>query len=154
MAEQKVKNVVDNRRARHEYHIEDTFEAGLVLVGSEVKSLRAGKASLQDAYAEVKNGEVWVNNFHISPYEQANRYNHEPLRPKKLLLHTREIGKLWAASQQKGYTLIPLKIYFKEGKAKVLLGVAKGKKLYDKRDDLAKRDAARDLERTLKERNQ
>lgn len=126
----------------------------MVLVGSEVKSLRAGKANLQDSYAEVKNGEVWVNNFHISPYEQANRYNHQPLRPKKLLLHNREISKLWGASQQKGYTLIPLRIYFKEGKAKMLLGVAKGKKLYDKRDDIAKRDAARDLERTLKERNQ
>jgi len=153
LAENKVKNVVENRRARHEYHIEETYEAGLVLVGSEVKSLRAGKANLQDSYAEVKNGEVWVNNFHISPYEQANRFNHQPLRPKKLLLHTREIGKLWGASQQKGYTLIPLRIYFKEGKAKLLLGVAKGKKLYDKRDDIAKRDAERDLERTLKERN-
>lgn len=153
MAESKVKNVVENRRARHEYHIEETYEAGLVLVGSEVKSLRAGKANLQDSYAEVKDGEVWVNNFHISPYEQANRYNHQPLRPKKLLLHRREIGKLWGASQQKGYTLIPLRIYFKDGKAKMLLGVAKGKKLYDKRDDIAKRDAARDLERTLKERN-
>lgn len=144
--------VVENRRARHEYHIEDTFEAGLVLQGTEVKSLRAGKASLQDAYGEVIEGEVWVNNFHISPYEQGNRFNHEPKRPKKLLLHRREIDRLYGLTQQRGYTLVPLKIYFKNGRAKMLLGVGRGKKLHDKREDIAARDAKREMDRSIKER--
>lgn len=144
---------IENRKARHEYHVEDTYEAGLVLQGTEVKSLRGGKANLQEAYAEVRNGEVWVINFHISPYEQANQFNHEPKREKKLLLNKREIDRLYGMSQQKGYTLVPLKVYFKNGRAKMLLGIAKGKKTYDKRDDLAARDAKRDLERTMKERS-
>jgi SsrA-binding protein len=147
-----IKPVVDNRRARHEYHIKENYEAGMVLVGTEVKSLRAGKANLRDAYAYVKNGEVWVNNFHISPYDPGHQFNHEPLRPKKLLLHRREIQKLLSVQQEKGYALIPLKIYFKQGRLKLDLAVAVGKKLYDKRDDLAKKDAKRNIERALKER--
>lgn len=149
-----VKSVVDNRRARYDYHIKDVYEAGMVLVGTEVKSLRAGKANLKDAYAVVKGGEVWVNNFHISPYEQGNRFNHEPLRPKKLLLHKSEINKLLGIQKESGYTLIPLKIYFKNGRAKMELAVAVGKKSYDKREDIANRDAKRDIERAIKSRNQ
>ncbi len=148
-----IKPVVDNRRARHEYHINENFEAGLVLAGTEVKSLRMGKANLQDAYAVVKDGEVWVNNFHISHYEKANQFNHDPLRPKKLLLHRREINRLQALQREKGFTLIPLKIYFKDGRAKMDLAVAVGKKLYDKRQDIANRDAKRDIERAIKERS-
>ena len=111
----KEKVVIRNRRARFNYHIEDTYEAGLVLVGTEVKSLREGKGNLQDAYAEVRNGEVWVNNFHISPYDKGNRFNHDPKRSKKLLLNRREINRLWGMTQQKGYTLVPLRVYFKRG---------------------------------------
>lgn len=148
-----IKPVVDNRRARYEYHIKENLEAGLVLVGTEVKSLRMGKANLRDAYAVVKDGEIWVNNFHISPYDKGNQFNHDPLRPKKLLLHRREINRLYALQREKGLTLIPLKIYFKEGRAKMDLAVAVGKKLYDKREDIANRDARRDMERSLKERN-
>jgi SsrA-binding protein len=148
-----IKPVVDNRRARYEYHIKENLEAGLVLVGTEVKSLRMGKANLRDAYAVVKDGEIWVNNFHISPYDKGNQFNHDPLRPKKLLLHRREINRLYALQREKGLTLIPLKIYFKEGRAKMDLAVAVGKKLYDKREDIASRDARRDMERSLKERN-
>lgn len=147
-----IKPVVDNRRARHEYHIKENFEAGLVLVGTEVKSLRNGKANLRDAYAVVKEGEVWVNNFHISPYEMGNQFNHDPLRPKKLLLHKREIQRLQVLQREKGLTLIPLKIYFKDGRVKMDLAVAVGKKLYDKREDLAARDAHRDIARAIKER--
>lgn len=149
-----IKPVVDNRRARHDYHIKDVYEVGMVLVGTEVKSLRAGKANLKDAYAVVKGGEVWVNNFHISPYEQGNIFNHEPLRPKKLLLHKSEINKLLGIQKESGYTLIPLKIYFKNGLAKMELAVAVGKKNYDKREDIANRDAKRDIERAIKSRNQ
>ncbi len=126
----------------------------MALVGTEVKSLRTGKGNLQDAYAVVKDGEVWVNNFHISPYEKGNQFNHDPLRPKKLLLHRNEINNLLGYAEGKGYTLIPLKIYFKDGLAKMELAVAVGKKIYDKRDDMAKRDAKRDMERVLKSRNQ
>lgn len=144
--------VIENRKARFSYHVEATLETGMVLQGTEVKSLRAGKGNLQDAYAEVKNGELWVVNFHISPFEQANRFNHEPRRPKKLLAHSKEIDWLMGESQQKGYTLVPLKIYFKHGRAKLLLGIAKGKKLHDKRDDIAARDAKREIERSVKEK--
>jgi SsrA-binding protein len=145
-----VQPVVENRKARHEYHIEETYEAGLALVGTEVKSLRLGKGNLQDAYAVVKSGEVWVNNFHISPYEQGNQFNHDPKRPKKLLLHKTEINRLLGLQKEKGYTLIPLKIFFKHGLAKMDLAVAVGKKLYDKRQDIAERDSKRDIERALK----
>jgi len=145
-----VQPVVENRKARHEYHIEETYEAGMVLVGTEVKSLRMGKGNLQDAYAVVKSGEVWVNNFHISPYEQGNQFNHDPKRPKKLLLHKSEIRRLLSMQREKGFTLIPLKIFFKHGLAKVDLAVAVGKKLYDKRQDIAERDSKRDIERAIK----
>ncbi len=148
-----VKPVVDNRKARHDYHIKEAFEAGLVLTGTEAKSLRAGKGNLQDAYAVVRDGEVWVNNFHISPYEKGNRFNHDPLRPKKLLLHRKEINRLVGLQKEKGYTLIPMKIYFKNGLAKTELAVAIGKKLYDKREDLAKRDAERDMQRAFKDKS-
>ncbi|MGR6837033.1 SsrA-binding protein SmpB [Syntrophomonas erecta] len=147
-----IKPVIVNRKARHEYHIKENFEAGLVLAGTEVKSLRMGKGNLQDAYATVRNGEVWVINFHISPYEKGNRFNHDPLRPKKLLLHRREINRLLGLQKEKGYTLIPLKVYFRDGLAKVDLAVAVGKKLYDKREDIAKRDAERSIARALREK--
>lgn len=153
MGKQKgIKPVVDNRRARFNYHIKENFEAGLVLSGTEVKSLRMGRGNLQDAYAVVRDGEAWVNNFHISPYDKASHFNHDPLRPKKLLLHRREIVRLQSMQREKGYALIPLKIYFKEGLAKLDLAVAVGKKLYDKREDIAERDAKRHIEQTVKER--
>ena len=148
-----IKPVVENRKARHEYHIKDVYEAGIVLAGTEVKSLRMGKGNLQDAYAVVKDGEVWVRNFHISPYEEGNQFNHEPLRPKKLLLHRREINKLLGLQKEQSHTLIPLKIFFKHGLAKMDLAVAVGKKLYNKREDLAARDAKRAIDRAVKERN-
>lgn len=156
MAEKKKgeKVAIENRKARFNYHIEDTLEAGMVLHGTEVKSLRGGRGNLQDAYAEIKDGEVWVVNFHISPYEQANRFNHEPRRLKKLLLNRKEINQLTGMTQQKGYTLVPLKVYFTRGKAKMLLAIAKGKKLHDKRDDIAEREAKREIDRSIKERNQ
>jgi len=147
-----IKIVATNRKARHEYHIEDVIEAGLVLQGTEVKSLREGRVNLQDAYATVRDGEVWLLNMHISHYRHGTRFNHDPLRPRKLLLHRREIQRLAKAIEQKGYTLIPLKIYFKRGKAKVELGIAKGKKLYDRRADIAEREAKRRLERVMKRR--
>ncbi len=147
-----LKPVVNNRRARHNYHIKETYEAGLVLLGTEVKSLRMGKGNIQDAYAVVRDGEVWVNNFHISPYEKGNQFNHDPLRPKKLLLNRREINRLTGLQKEKGHTLVPLKIYFKNGLAKMELAVATGKKLYDKREDIAKRDARRAIERIVKEK--
>ena len=147
-----IKPVIENRKARFEYHIKENYEAGLVLVGTEVKSLRAGKGNLKDAYATVKDGEVWLMNFHISPYEKGNQFNHDPLRPKKLLLHRREISRLAGLQKEKGMTLIPLKIYFKDGRAKADLAVAVGKKLYDKREDIAERDAKRSIARAIKER--
>lgn len=143
---------IENRKARHDYHIEEVYEAGIELKGTEVKSLRAGKANLKDSFALVRNGEVFVHNMHISTFEQGNRFNHEPTRVRRLLLHKNEINKLIGASQQRGLTLIPLKIYFKNGRAKVALALAKGKKLYDKRDDMAARDAKRDIEKAFRER--
>lgn len=153
MAKQKgIKPVIDNRKARHNYHIKETFEAGLVLAGTEVKSLRMGKGNLQDAYAAVKAGEIWAYNFHISPYDKGNRFNHDPLRPKKLLLNRREINRLAGMQKEKGCALIPLKIYFKDGLAKMEIAAAVGKKLYDKREDIASRDAKRAIDRVMKER--
>ncbi len=155
MAEaKKLKQVAENRKARHEYFIIETYEAGLVLQGTEVKSLRAGKVSLADCYARVENGEVIVYNMHISPYEQGNRFNHEPKRPRKLLLHKHEINKLYANVREKGYTLVPLAIYFNKSRAKMTLALAQGKKLYDKRDAAANRDAKREMDRAMKERQQ
>jgi len=147
-----IKVATENRKARHDYHIEETMEAGLVLTGTEVKSLRLGRANLRDSYAEIKNNEVFLVNSHISPYEQGNRFNHDPLRPRKLLLHRSEIRRLIGKVKERGYTLIPLKIYFKRGKAKVELALARGKKLYDKREDMLERDARREMERAFQER--
>lgn len=142
--------VIENRKARHDYFIKEVYEAGLVLAGTEVKSLRQGKGNLQDAYAQVNHGEVWLYNFHISPYEHGNRFNHDPLRPKKLLLNRREINKLWQVQKLRGYTLVPLQVIFKRGRAKVDLAVAEGRKNYDKRESIAKREAQRNIERSVK----
>ncbi|QGU00347.1 tmRNA-binding protein SmpB [Candidatus Syntrophocurvum alkaliphilum] len=150
---QRTKTVIKNRKARFEYHIKETYEAGIALVGTEVKSLRNGRGNLQDAYAVVKSGEVWVNNFHISPYEQGNQFNHEPKRPKKLLLNRREINRLTGLQKEKGFTLIPTQVYLKNGLMKMELAVAVGKKLHDKRQDIAARDAQRDMERAFKEKS-
>lgn len=145
------KIVTENRKARHDYFIEESYEAGIALVGTEVKSLRSGKANLKDSYAALENGEIFLNNMHISPYTEGNRFNHEPRRKRKLLLHKKEIFRLVGKTKDKGYTLIPLKIYFKRGKAKVELALARGKHSYDKRKTLAKKDAQREIARALKE---
>jgi len=141
------KVVARNRRARHEYFILETFEAGIALQGSEIKSIRAGQISLAEAYVRINGKEAWLEDAHIAPYEQASIFNHEPLRPRKLLLHNSEIRKLWDTVRQKGVTVIPLSVYLKNGKAKVEIAVARGKKLYDKRAEIAKRDAQREIER-------
>ncbi len=148
------KIITKNRKAWHDYHIVDTVEAGIVLLGTEVKALRDGKANLRDSYANVKNQEVFLYNVHISHYSHGNLNNHEPLRERKLLLHRKEIKKLIGKTQEKGLTLVPLKLYFKRGKVKVELAMARGKKLHDKRHTIAKRDADRDLQRTLKSKDQ
>jgi SsrA-binding protein len=145
--------VIVNRKARHDFHIIETIEAGIALKGSEVKSLRLGKANIRDSFARVENGEIILYNVHISPYEKANIFNHIPKRPRKLLLHKREIRYLTGSVREKGFTIIPLKVYFtSQGKAKVELALAKGKHLYDKREAIAQRDAQRELERTWKEK--
>jgi len=144
------KLICQNKKAFHNYFIEETYQAGIALLGSEVKSLRDGKVSLGDSYADIKRGEVVLVDAHISPYPQANRMNHDPLRTRKLLLHRREISRLIGKVEQRGYTLIPLKFYFVNGKVKVDLGLAKGKKLYDKRETLKKRDMEREMERGRK----
>lgn len=146
------KTLAENRQARHNYFIEEVYETGMVLTGTEIKSLRAGRANMRDSFATVKNGEVFLHNLHISPYEQGNRFNHEPTRVRKLLLHKHEINKLIGYIQQKGLTLVPLKIYLKRGMAKMALGVAKGKKLHDKRQDMAEKDAKREMQRAFKEK--
>jgi len=146
-ADSGTKTVVTNRKARHEYRIEDTVEAGIVLTGTEVKSLRAGRANLQDAYATVQDGQMILLQCHISPYEFGNRQNHDPLRPRTLLLKRREIDKWEREVRKGGATIIPLKLYFRKGYAKVLLGLAKGKKQYDKRADIAERETRRRLDR-------
>ncbi len=142
--------VVRNRKARHEYQVLETWEAGIVLRGTEVKSLRQGRANLQDAFARVDGGELWLHNLHISPYEAGNRFNHDPLRPRKLLLHRQQLRKLIGQIEQKGLTLVPLDIYFRRGIAKVTLALVRGKKLHDKREDLRRRDAEREMERAWK----
>ncbi|MEW8973815.1 MAG: SsrA-binding protein SmpB [Tissierellaceae bacterium] len=147
-----VKVVATNRKARHEFFIEDKIEAGIVLKGTEVKSIRQGKLNIKDSYASVDNGEVYINNMHISPYEQGNIYNVDPLRKRKLLLNRREIRKLAQDIKLKGYTLIPLSVYIKEGRVKVELATAKGKKLYDRREDIAKRDAERRIKQHASEK--
>ena len=142
-----------NRQARHNYFIDETYEAGLVLVGSEVKSLRDGKANLKDSYARIQKGEAFLVNAHVSPYSGANQFNHDPTRTRKLLLHQQEIERLTGKTKERGWTLIPLKLYFKNGRAKVELGLARGKKLYDKRETLRRKEAERDVERSLRSRH-
>ena len=145
-----IKPIAENRKARHDYFVVDTYEAGLVLVGTEVKALREGRANLKDAYAKVKNGELWVYQLHISHYSHASYDNHDPLRPRKLLLHRDEIKRLVGKVNEAGHTLVPLKLYFKSGKVKLLLALAKGKRQYDKRESIQRRDAQRDLDRVRK----
>lgn len=146
-----VKVVTNNRKARHDYFIEDTVEAGIVLTGTEIKSIRAGRMNLQDSFAIVRGGEVWLVGAHISPYSHGNRENHDPTRERKLLLHRREINRLTGKVQERGYTLVPLRVYLRDGRAKVELGLARGKKLYDKRDSIAKRDSDREMRRAVKD---
>lgn len=150
MAEEERKALAVNRKARHEYTIEDTYEAGLVLTGTEIKSIREGKASLQDSFARIDGDEVWVHNMFIPPYEAGNRYNVEPRRPRKLLLHRHEIDRLMGKMQQRGLTLIPLRLYLEKGRAKLEIGLGRGKKLFDRREDIARRSAERDMERAMK----
>ncbi len=146
------RQVATNRKARHEYHIEETHEAGIVLTGTEVKALRAGRASIQEAFARVEDDEVWLYHMHIPPYEAGNIFNHEPLRRRKLLLHRREVDRLRGRTEQKGYTLVPLRVYFRRGLAKVELGLARGKRQYDKRAAIAEREAVRRMERAVRQR--
>ena len=150
MTEQK--SVATNRKAYHDYFIEETYEAGIALTGTEIKSIRAGRVNLRDSYAQVKNGEIWLQNAHVSPYEHGNRANHDPKRPRRLLMHKREILRLQASTQERGYTLVPLRIYIKQNRAKVEIGLARGKKLYDKRAAIAERDSDRAMHRALKGR--
>ncbi|NWG19064.1 MAG: SsrA-binding protein SmpB [Chloroflexi bacterium] len=146
--------VADNRKARHDYFIEDSYEAGIVLTGSEIKSIRAGQVNLRGGYVRIVNGEAWLYDVHIAPYEQSGiYYNHEPTRPRKLLLHRREISRIAGQVDRQGYTLVPLRLYLQGRRAKVEVGLARGKKLYDKREDLARREAHREVERALKERS-
>lgn len=150
MGDKAEKVIASNRKARHDYHVLDTMEAGIMLTGTEVKSLRDGKANLKDSYARVHNGEVYLFNTHISPYNEGSYNNHEPLRERKLLLHKKEISKLIGKVQEKGLTMVPLKLYFKNGKVKVELAVVRGKKMYDKRRDIDKRESEREIKRHMK----
>lgn len=147
------KPLARNRRASYDYFIEDTVEAGVVLQGTEIKSIRAGRINLQDAHARIDNGEAFIINMHISPYEQGNRHNHDPTRTRKLLLHRKEIDKLVGLTQRQGFTLVPLRVYIKNGFAKILIGVGKGKKRHDKREDLKQKQMKRDIDRAMREVN-
>ncbi len=146
------KIIVENRKARHDYFVEEVYECGIALYGTEVKSIRKGTVNLKDSYCEISNGEMFAHGVHISPYEQGNIFNRDPLRPKKLLLHKREILKLLGLTAREGYTLVPLSLYYKGSHVKMAVGLCKGKKLYDKRDDIARRTADRVIERTVKSR--
>ncbi|MFF2459397.1 SsrA-binding protein SmpB [Peribacillus simplex] len=146
------KQLAQNKKAYHDFFIEQTFEAGIVLKGTEIKSIRAARVNLKDAFAKIENGEIYLHNMHVSPYEQGNQFNHDPLRTRKLLLHKKEINKLIGETKETGYTIVPLKMYLKNGFAKVLIGLGKGKKQYDKREDLKKKEAKRDIERAFRER--
>ncbi len=148
-----IKIISQNKKAYHDYFVEEKYEAGVELFGTEVKSIRAGKVNVKEAYCDIKDGEVFVLGMHISPYEQGNIYNKDPLRPKKLLLHKREILKLFGLVSQKGYTLVPLQVYLSNSRVKIEIGLCRGKKLYDKREDMARNDAKRDMERAFKSRN-
>jgi len=145
------KVVAQNKKASHDYFIEETYEAGIVLKGTEIKSIRNGRVQLKDSFARISNGEVFLNNAHISPYEQGNQFNHDPVRERKLLLHRQQINKLIGATKQQGYSIVPLKMYLKDGFAKVLIGLAKGKKNYDKRESLKKKEAKREMQRAFKD---
>lgn len=145
------KTIAKNRRASHDYFIEETYEAGIVLKGTEIKSIRAGRINLKDSHARISKGEIQLINMHIATYEQGNQFNHDPTRSRKLLLHRKEIDKLIGLTQQQGYALVPLKIYIKNGVAKVLIGLGKGKKKYDKREDLKRKQMKRDVDRAIKE---
>ena len=147
------KLIANNKKAFHDYFIEDTYEAGIALAGTEVKSLRMGKCSIKEAFVRIENGEVWIYGMYISPYEKGNIFNKDPLRVRKLLLHSYEINKLDGKLKEKGLTLVPLKVYFKDSLVKVEIGVARGKKLYDKRQDIAKKDQRREAERDFKVKN-
>lgn len=149
---ERVKVIAVNRRASHDYFIDDRVEAGLVLTGTEIKSIREGRVNLREGYARIHNGEGWLVNVHIAPYEQGNRYNHEPLRDRKLLLHKEELSSLMGRVRQRGYTLVPTQLYLKHGRAKVELGLARGKREYDKREAISKREAQREIERGLSDR--
>jgi len=148
-----VKLIAQNKKAYHDYHIEETLEAGISLTGTEVKSLRVGRANLRDSYAAVEEGELWLIGVHISPYEQGNIFNHDPLRKRKLLVHSRELRRMHGKVKVSGYTLVPTRLYFKDGRAKVEIGLAKGKTTYDKRQTLAKKEADRDIQRAFKTRD-
>ena len=152
MAKEELKLVANNKKASHDYFIEEKYEAGLVLHGTEVKSLRMGKCSIKEAFIRIENGEVFIYGMHISPYEKGNIFNKDPLRVRKLLLHKSQIQKLIGNSAEKGYTIVPLQVYFSNGRAKIEIGLAKGKKLYDKRQDIAKKDQKREAEKELKVR--
>jgi len=145
------RNIAQNRKAWHDYFIEETYEAGIALIGTEVKSIRAGNINLKDSYADIKDGEIFLYNVHVSPYEKGNIFNKDPLRTRKLLMHRREIVRLTGYIRQKGYTLVPLKVYLVRNRIKVELGVARGKKLYDKRESIMQRDADREVERAFKD---
>ena len=153
MGKRQRKPVANNKKARHDYFIDETYEAGISLAGTEVKSLRCGTVNMKDSYCIIKDGELFVIGLHISPYEKGNIFNRDPLRPKKLLMHKSEIRRLIGETQQQGYSLVPLSVYLKGSLVKVSLALVKGKKLYDKRDDIAKKDAKRSAERAVKERN-
>lgn len=146
------KVVATNRKAAHDFNLEDRYEAGLVLKGTEIKSIRAGRVNLSDGYAQPQDGELWLFNVHIASYDPSGRYGHEPRRPRKLLLHRREINRLISHVQERGYTIVPLRLYLKDGRAKVEIALARGKRKYDKRQAIAKQDAQREIERALKER--
>lgn len=147
------KTVATNRKAAHDFHLQDRHEAGLVLKGTEIKSIRAGRVSLKEGYVQPRNGELWLVDVHIAPYDPAGRYGHEPKRPRKLLLHRREIDRLISRVRERGYTIVPLRLYLKDGRAKVEIALARGKRQYDKRQAISKRDSQRDIERALKERH-
>lgn len=154
MAKGQGKVLAQNKKASHDYFIEETIEAGMVLTGTEIKSVRASRVQLKESYVSIRGGEAWIRNMHISPFDQGNRFNHDPLRERKLLLHKKQINDLIGAVKRDGYTIVPLKMYVKDGYAKLLIGLGKGKKDYDKRDDLKKKAAKREMERAFKAKNQ
>ena len=153
MKQEAMKLVANNKKAYHDYFIDEKYEAGLVLHGTEVKSLRLGKCSVKEAFVRIENSEVWIYGMHISPYEKGNIFNRDPLRPKKLLMHKDEIRKLTGKISEKGFTIVPLQVYFMDGRAKIEIGIARGKKLYDKRQDIAKKDQRREAEKEFKVKN-